>query len=487
SLDVLHHGDGRLDLNSILFRVGNSVIFLSGEYNLTDRKLNAIKITSEDVSLEDLRVQVKNAGQLSGSLRGGLDLDFPGKGIKGVQINGSLSGKDITFIPGLLPLPVSNCSFRLDLSGKKGFINQLDMKFGEHPLRIKGILHGWDSIKGDLLATTDFVDLTELILNNKNGRNENLFFYDNMNFLSPDITLKLNATKGIWRRVEFSRLNAEINFSEKDIKIKNAQAELDTGDLSATGTIGRRDPVNIDISGRINLEKQPVDKLISDAGFGDMNIKGALSLKSSINFKGTTNEGLLKNLSGNIDSILITKGLIKNSKVFLKILDGLNIPDKFRERPEDMREEGFYFHSIEGTGIIENGILKTHEFIVKSPVFNAVGSGEENLYERIHNIRLLVQPLTNIDYIINKIPLVGPIFSDDNETIFTVGYDVKGTWDKPDLDYAPSENLKGLGNVLKRAILTPFRIIENIGNAAKGMKKSAPEVIDGAESSESKE
>ena len=219
-------------------------------------------------------------------------------------------------------------------------------------------------------------------------------------------------------------------------------------------------------------------------------IKGTLSLKASVNIQGPKKNGLLKNLSGNIDSIHVTRGLIRNSRVFLKILDGLNIPDKFRQRPEDMRgEEGFYFHSIEGAGVIEKGILKTDNFIIKSPAFNAVGSGEENLYTQTHKIRLLLQPLTNLDYIISKIPVVGPILSDDdeNETIFTVGYDVKGTWSKPDMDLVPSENLKSLGQLLKRAILTPVRLIENIGNASKkSMKKAEPEVLDGNETTEEK-
>ena len=485
SLDITHNSNGNLDLNSIRVRIGSSNILLSGEYSLVMKKLYALSIVSEDLSLGDLHVQFKdNASVLLGMLKGSLDLDFPGKGVAGIQINGNISGSNISFIPGLLPLPVSKGSFRLDLSGEKGFVNQLDMKFGKHPLNMKGILHGWDTVKGDLLITTDYIDLTEIILNNRKEEASITASSGKLKDRISDINLKVNASKGIWRNLKFNRLNAELDFSDKRIAIKNAQAELDAGDVSASGIIGRKGSGIIDISSTINLVDQPVDKLISDTGFGDRGIKGTLSLKSSLDIKGKKDEGVLKNLSGKIDSLHVTRGLIKNSKVFLKILDGLNIPDKFRERPPDMRDEGFYFHSIEGNALIEKGILKTDEFIIKSPVFNAVGSGEENLYEQTHNIRLLVQPLTNIDYIIHKIPVVGPIISGKNETIFTVGYDVEGTWDKPALDYVAVENLKGLGNVLKRAILTPVRIIENISNAAKGMKKTGPEVIDGAEPEE---
>lgn len=478
SFDITQHSKGNLNLNSVQLKVGNSNLFLSGQYNLMGEKFNALKIMSKDLSIGDLGIQFKGTENvLFGKVKGSLDFDFPGKDMKGMQINGNLIGDNISFIPGILPLPVSGCSFRLDLSGKKGFINQFDMKFGEHPLQMTGILHGWDTVKGDLLVTSDYIDLTEIVLNERKVSGSKTPSPGKALLKTYDINLKLNSTKGLWRKLEFERLNTEMNFSGKNITIKNAQTELDTGDIAVNGIIERGGTGEVDISGRINLDDQPVEKLLSDTGFVDKGIKGTLSLKASVNIKGPKENGILKNLSGKIDSVLVTKGLIRNSRVFLKILDGLNIPDKFRERPADMREEGFYFESIEGTGFIEKGVLNTDEFVIKSPVFNGVGSGEENLYNQTHNIRLLIQPLTNLDYIINKIPLVGPIFSDDNETIFTVGYDVKGPWNKPDLDLVPSENLKSMWGVLKRAVRTPLRLLENIGNASqKSNKHTEPDV-----------
>ncbi len=165
----------------------------------------------------------------------------------------------------------------------------------------------------------------------------------------------------------------------------------------------------------------------------------------------------------------------------------MNIPDKFRQRPPDMREEGFYFENIEGTARINKGILNTDGFVIKSPAFNAVGSGEENLYKRTHDIRLLVQPLTNIDFIISHIPIVGRILVGNNETLFTVGYDVTGSWSKPDLSIVPMENLKGLLGVFKRALLTPYKIIEDINNAAKSITKTASDEIENNESTKTKQ
>jgi hypothetical protein len=476
SFEILQHSSGKLDMHNIILSTGKSRLYLSGEYSLTDQKLYVLKIMSRDLSIGDLGIRFEgNEGVLSGNLKGILDFDFPENDMKETQINGYLIGENISFIPGVLPLPLSECSFRLDLSGEKGFINHLDTVFGEHPLHMKGILHGWDQIKGDLLVTADYIDLSELVLNSRTVSSGRSSFKKNVLFKKSDIDLKLNVSKGIWRKLEFERLNAEMIFSEKKITIKNAEAELKTGNVTLDGILGRGDARKVDINGRINLDNQAIDKLLSDIEINDLGIKGTLALKSSVSIEGNTDEGVLKNLSGSIDNMVITKGLLKNSRVFIKILDALNIPDKFKERPPELREDGFYFENLEGSAQIKKGILNTEGFVLKSPAFNAVGSGEENLYTQTHNLRLLVQPLTNIDFIISHIPIVGRILVEDNETLFTVGYDVTGPWSKPDLGLVPSENLKGLWGVFKRALLTPYKIIENISNAAKSMTNTPPE------------
>lgn len=472
SFDLTTNSKGKINLSKGEFQLGNSKIFLSGEYDLSDKKFEALKILSPGLSIGDLGLQFKGSENvLFGHLRGSLDFSFFNNNISDLQIIGNVTGNNISFIPGFLPLPISECDFRLDLSGKKGFINHGIMKFGGYPLELNGIIHGWKSVKGDLLVTSDFMDLTEVLFKDRKSSTKKPLNPSIKLLNTPDINLKLNVSKGIWRKLEFKRLNAEVIFSSEAITIKNAQAELDKGEVSVNGRIGRGRSSETDIAGTITLNNQPIDRLLDNMGFVDKGIKGSLSIKSSINLKGPLENGVLKNLSGKIDNLLMTKGLIRNSRVFLKLLDLLNIPDKFRERPQDMREKGFYFERIEGTGLIEKGILKTDDFVIKSPVFNAVGSGEENLYDQTHNIRLLIQPLTNIDYILRKIPIVGRILSEDNETIFTVAYDVEGPWSKPDLYLAPSENLKGLVGVLKRAIFTPVKIIESINDAAKNGKK----------------
>jgi hypothetical protein len=470
AFDLIQPGGERLLLDNIEIKVEKSIINLSGEYSLSDKRLNRLRVMGNDLSLQDIEIRAGGKKRsVSGHVGCSLDLTFPEKGINGVQVTGNITGEDISIEKGLFPLSINNLTFHMDLAGEKGFINRWEMKLDGNPLSVKGMLHGWNRVKAELLITSDHMDLTEIVMGS--GK----FHSGQDNFNTPAIHLNMNASGGVWRKLSYRNLSTELDISDDAISIRQLSADLENGKLSLNGLIERAESGNIDITGRVTLENQPIDKLISDTGFNDMGIKGTLAINASLTVKGPKAGGVIKNLSGKIDDLTITQGLLKHSMVFPRILESLNFPDKFMERPEGMKDEkGFYFHSLQGTGHIDKGVLNTEEFVMKSPAFNAVGSGEENLELKRHNIRLLVQPLGNLDFILGHIPIVGKILVDDNETLFTVGYDVTGTWDKPKMAIVPTENLKGLAGVFKRAILTPIRIIENIGNAAKGGARTAP-------------
>ncbi|MFC1494838.1 AsmA-like C-terminal domain-containing protein [Thermodesulfobacteriota bacterium] len=470
--DLMSHPDGRIILNMARAVFDDSRATLSGQFNTNTKKLETLKIESDSLALNDLDLHINDDNKaLGGNLSGSINVHFLDDNTHDPIINGQIWGKNLSFNTELLPSPVQHLDFRLDLAGKKGFLDNCRISTGENIVNLMGNLHGWKTVKGDFLLTSDFIDLTDFIAGKFKPHKKET---PDARF-HPDINIKVNASRGIWRKLEFNHLIADLAFSGDRITVNNARADLEKGDLSIKGYSVHGNSPKIDISGDINLKEQPIDKLISDTGFGDRGIKGTLSVNASLKATGIPEEAFLKGMSGNLKNISITKGLHKNSRVFIKILDFLNIPDKFKKRPPEMREEGFYFESIQGDAVIEKGILKTDNFVMKSPAFNAVGSGKENLYEMTHNFRLLVQPIGTIDSIIKSIPIAGRIFVDGDETFFSFGYDITGPWSEPAMNIVPGENVKGLFGVLKRVILTPFNLIKNINNATKSSKKSEPE------------
>ena len=463
--------DDKLSLNQAFLKLNNSSLVFSGSYDLRNRYIENLNMMSSNLSFEDLGIHIRKIDSaIKGTLKGDVQLSFSGRQETGTYIKGYMEGDGISFYMSGLSSLIRDCKFNMEFTGKEGIIRQCSMLAGKSPLSVEGKIEGWSSIRSDLTLESDFFDLTDIILKGQatEGREPSM----NSDLLSNiDMTLNVDFKKGIWRKLKYDRLRAELGLEGAVLKIEKAHANLEHGAASTSGTVitGRNRELNL--SGDISLKDQPIDKLFNEIGIGDKGFKGTLIMDAKYEIKSKGDKNPVEGLSGEVMEFKMKQGLIRNSRVFLKILDILNIPDKFKERPPELREKGFYFENMQGNAIIENGLLKTDNFVMKSPVFNAVGSGEENLFLREHNFRLLVQPLGNIDYIISHVPIAGNILVGDGETIFSVGYDVTGPWNKPELEFAPSENIKGLFGVLKRAILTPVNLIQKLEKVTTGNKE----------------
>lgn len=183
--------------------------------------------------------------------------------------------------------------------------------------------------------------------------------------------------------------------------------------------------------------------------------------------QGMERKDLIPSLSGNA-SILISEGLVKKPRVFLKVLEFMSLKNIlqnfYKDRPPHLREEGLYFQSMQGDAIIDHGIAKTENFVMRSPALNAVAIGEEDLVMQTHNLELFTQPLGTLESILRKLPVVGRILvGDEKKSILTVGYKVTGSWSEPEVKPVPFESFgKGVLGTLERILLTPIRIFENI-------------------------
>jgi uncharacterized protein YhdP len=246
--------------------------------------------------------------------------------------------------------------------------------------------------------------------------------------------------------------------------------ELENGTMRITGHKKNGIDSGILFNCHVSLRNQPVNKLLEDIGFSDRGIRGNLDMEADLSMQGKTGNDLIPGLSGKA-SILINEGLIKNPRMFLKVLNFMSLQnilkDFEKERPAHLREEGLYFQSMQGDATIDNGVARTENFVMRSPALNAVAVGEENLIKHTHNLKLFTQPLGTLETILSKLPIVGRILlGDGKKSILTVGYNVTGPWAEPEVRPVPLESFgKGVLGILERILLTPGKIIEDIQGA----------------------
>jgi hypothetical protein len=182
---------------------------------------------------------------------------------------------------------------------------------------------------------------------------------------------------------------------------------------------------------------------------------------------------LISHLDGGTN-LLISKGVIRKSNVFLKILEFLSLQNIFTKRPPDLSKEGLYFESLGGHGDIEKGVVRTENAQMKSPILNAVAAGSADLAQGLADFDLGVQPLGTIDTVVSNIPVLGHILTGENKSLITYYFEVKGPLLNPQVEAVPFKALgNGVAGILKRLFLSPVKLFDDISEGIR--KLPAPE------------
>jgi len=462
----------RINLKELLWRLRDSSIELSGEYNLHKNKSSKFDIRSSGFSIEDMGIHIKENGiPIAGILKGDLEISLSERNAKDVNLSGQLNGKNLSISPGIFSLPISDGSFQLSFFGKQAAIENCSMNLGESTIHINGELNRWDSLKGDITIRSDFLDISNILppkdrtAMKDNGKDQDGFIHD------MDIDIDMFILHGLYRKLMFGQMTAEMNLRHNCLYIKDSKINLENGILTMNGHVLTGNEPELLFSGDIHLTEQPIDELLESLGFEELDLKGSLTMEAQLTMTGMEKKDLIPSLAGHA-RILINEGLFKKSRVFIKVLNFLSLQNIYKKRPRELEGEGFYFENINADIIIDQGILESENFVMRSPVFNAVAYGKMDITQKKFDFVLGAQPHGTIDYLVSKIPILGYIITGDKRSILVYPFEVKGPVSNPEVKFVPFESLqKGLGGVLTRLLLTPKKILKDLNSATTSTEK----------------
>ncbi len=474
-------------LTNLQCNLGESSFELAGSYDLRGRDLFDFKLSSKKILLEDLGVRFKR-GNLKG--RGALEFDTTIKGSRSrpmmTGVTGEARGRDLFFSASAFHHPVENCNFELKFRDKDLFIDFLNLRLGKSPFHVKGELRGWDGMRGVLDIKSDYLDLSDLlpsdIFNNLNsvatGSDSPAFSRPNKDqtrtgwrdgasrfMKKSDIHLNITAPYGQWEKFRYGPLKIECALRSGDLYISRSSVETEHGKLQLRGHMKRGKSREMLFSSWIDMTKQPLKELPQSLGFIKSRAEGMLTMEALLFAKGSNRKELLSSLTGSIN-VMIEEGVLKKSHAFIKVMDFMSLRGIFVKRPPGLSKEGLYFESIGGNIDLAEGVAKTENIAMESPVFNAVVRGEANLNTKQVNAELGIQPLGTVDSLVSKLPIVGYLLTGDKEALYVDYFKVEGPLSDPDVRYIP---LKSLGNTtvgfFKRLFLSPTRLFKNISEA----------------------
>jgi hypothetical protein len=446
---------------------GKSHVNLSGDYPLSPESDITLQCSVPNLSLEDLGLQFKPGGLVArGALKGMFQAKILKNDLSRAAVSGEMKGEGLSFALTSFPSPLREVDFRALFSGEKIVIPSFTMMTGETSLKGQGELRGWNGFKGDLMVTSSPLNLSDFIRPGKESEEKKKpsSFVENTN-----IRVCLDAQPAQWMNIVSERLEADLQFRKGALHITHSEVQIDRGSLKLVGDV-KEDTVAL--SCQLEFKDQPVEALLRRLGIEEF-YEGSLTMEAQLYTEGKGLRDLICHLEGGTN-VLINKGVIRKSNVFLKILEFLSLQNIFSKRPPDISKEGLYFESLGGHGKIEQGILRTENTQMKSPVLNAVGAGKIDLPQGLVDFDLGIQPLGTIDIVVSTIPILGHILTGDNKSLITYYFEVNGPILNPQVEHVPFKNLgDGVTGVLKRLFLSPVKLFEDISDGIK--KLPAPE------------
>ncbi len=467
--DLEYKPHDRINIREVLCRLNGSLIELSGEYKMQRKDLIQFNVRSSNLAIEDLGIRIKEHEiPTKGTLNGSLNISLSGRGLADSDVTGQLEGKGLSFHLGILSSPISDCSFQLQFFGKQAVISRCFMNVGESPVNITGEIKGWNTLAGNIAIKSDFLDLSNILspVVEDKQKDQDRSIHD------MDIGIDLDVSAGIWRKLMFKQMTAEINLRDEGLYIENCRTSLAHGDLTVNGYVITGKEPELLFSADIRLTEQPIDELLKDLGMNDMDMKGSLTMEAQLTMTGKEKKDLISNLAGHA-KVSLNQGLLKNSRVIIKVLSFLSLQNIFKKRPPELTGEGFYFENMTADLIIDKGIAGSENFVMKSPVFNAVGYGKTDIPGRSFDFVLGAQPHETIDNLVNMIPILGYIIEGEKGSVLLYSFKVKGPFSNPDVTFVPLESLGGgVGGILKRLLLSPIKILQDLNNAATKIQKN---------------
>jgi hypothetical protein len=191
-------------------------------------------------------------------------------------------------------------------------------------------------------------------------------------------------------------------------------------------------------------------------------IEGTYDIGGRLTTHGKTPEALTHNLKGTIELEAVDGRILRTGSVgvFSNLLSYLQLNNLVTGDMPNLRGDDFWYDRIEIHLEFENGWAVIQEADVLSEGLNMVGEGRINLQNQRLDLTVLVSPLTTVDSIIRRIPIVGRILKG---TLVAVPVGVRGTLSNPRVTpLAPKAVGTRLLGIMERILKAPFELIEPI-------------------------
>jgi len=202
-------------------------------------------------------------------------------------------------------------------------------------------------------------------------------------------------------------------------------------------------------------------------GVHDQPLTGDLKLTGVLRGHGRNPHGVMPTLNGKTELVAQEGRILKTEKrAIWKILSILNLPAVLQGKV-NLEKEGLQYNRMTATVTVQNGLMKTQNFILDSPVLKISAVGSYDMPTDQLDMIWAVSPFGSYSQFLKSIPLFGRLVAGDRKGLATALFQVKGSMDDPQVTYMPMKSfttgLTGVAqlafDLLKNTVMLPIDML----------------------------
>jgi hypothetical protein len=271
------------------------------------------------------------------------------------------------------------------------------------------------------------------------------------------VVIQTRAENGDLYGMKFQQATGTISLRPGLLQIHPLDFMVDGGDCTAQVLVdfAKTDPPLLRVSG--HAEDVDAYRVYNELLGQKSILRGGL--RGDFYLQGQLGSGYLPSSYGSFD-IVVKDGVLRRFHILSKIFSLLNVAQLFTLQLPDMDLEGMPFNEINGSLIIDRGILSSEKLLVKSAAMNQSYVGQIDLVEKQVDFTLAIQPLGTVDKILSRIPVAGWLLTGKEKALITTHFAVKGSLGKPAIEALPATSIseKTLG-LIRRTLGLPVKLV----------------------------
>lgn len=374
--------------------------------------------------------------------------------------------------------PLSHLFLRVKLDSRLAELKRCDFRLGDSDVRLTGIIQNWKAHPDITLAIeSERFDIDQLI-----PKGERSPLRDVLEIVAAETTVNMQVAivQPWYRHIRLRNLSCVVTMHDSLIKVDRLEAGTKQGNGTVAGRIllhlPRAKPGAMRVSMTVN--NFPFEDIEKTFERGQRLITGRLTATGMIQGHGRHPQGVWRTLQGNLHVKLID-GRVRRGTILPRILAILNLPTILQGQV-DLTTDGFPFHQAQATLRIEQGAVKSEDFIVDSPIMKLTAAGSYDLVQDRLDAVAAVSPFGPYSKLLQSIPLFGKILTGERKGIATALFKIQGPLNNPVVTYMPLESLttglSGLAqlafDILKNTVMLPTELLP--GKPSEDSGSTAP-------------